>query len=124
MSDRHLILLGISTILAGFAPAVQAQSLIPTLPAPPSQAVTLSSESLGAIEGRNTESNYQDFFSQQGSGAQYEPAQAESSSASFLDNVGIIFGSRINYPEYMEVFNAPAEFRDSQSVQLKLPFAN
>lgn len=123
MSDRVLLLLGFSSFIAGWMPAAQAQPWILT-PSHQRPAVTLSGESLGAIESRNAETNYQDFFSRGTATTPYKPEKAESSSASFLDDLGIVFGSRMNYPEYMEVFNSPAESSDSQSVQLKLPFAN
>lgn len=122
MSDRLLIALGIS-IVTGWMPAVQAQQWFST-PSLQSPVVTLSGESLKAIESRNTEANYQDFFPRGTAATLYKPDKTESSSGSFLDGIGIIFGSRMSYPEYMEIFNSPAEFSDSQSVLLELPFAH
>ncbi|MBE9115848.1 hypothetical protein IQ249_08080 [Lusitaniella coriacea LEGE 07157] len=110
MSDRVLIILGLSTLVMGFSPIVRAQP------------VTLQGESLRTIESRTARENYQEFFKPQTSEVQIESDANESSSPSFIENLGIVFGSRVSYPDYMDVFNAPAEGSDSQGVQFKLPF--
>lgn len=116
-------ILVLSTVVAGLTSPVQAQ-LNPTNPSRNSS-VTLSGESLSNIENRTTEGDYRNFFP---GNAPVEAREGETIADSETpviftidDQYEIIFGSPIEYPEYVEQFRAPGDTNSSQSVRVRIP---
>jgi hypothetical protein len=118
-----LIVLVFGAIVVGLTPPVQAEPL--RADRTDNRSVTLSGESLTNVESRTTEDDYRNFFPGNAPVSARENNTAPNSETPVVftidDQYEVIFGSPIEYPEYVEQFRSPGDTNSSQSVRVRIP---
>jgi hypothetical protein len=128
MIRQTVIVLGIGAVVAGLAPIAQAQS--PTPSSTDNSSVTLSGNSLRAVESRTVREDFQTFFngtSQTGRGNSRtdvgrltQSPQSSPLSDVLSDRVDLVFGDTLNSQGTPTSFPASGDAGDSERVRLQL----
>jgi len=128
MIPKTLIFLGIGAVLAGYSSTAQAQS---NLPPGGNSSVTLSGESLRAVESRRTVSDYQTFFNGTLPTAQPNSVTnigrlTTSGQRSIIGDqpVDVILGDTLNPERPVTSFPSSGEPGDTDRVKVQLQLGN
>lgn len=123
MIRQVLLVLGTTAVLASLASVVNAQSASPS--SPENGSVTLSGQSLRAVENRSINDDFRTFFnatSQEGhNSAQTNGGRGTSTSSNSSTNQGVnvLFGDTLN-PDTPFTFSNSGDVGDSERVKVQL----
>lgn len=128
MIRATLVVLGIGAVVTGLAPIAQAQSVTPS--SANNSSVTLSGESLRAIDNRTISGDYQTFFNETSSVAQNTSGTnvgriTESPSSSPVsdvvgEQVDVVVGDTLNSQNTATWFPPAGEVGDRERVKVQL----
>lgn len=132
MLRQTLVVLGIGAVVAGLSPIAHAQSTMPS--SPNSGTVTLSGQSLRAVESRTITEDFRNFFNRTSQTTQNTSATpvgrlTQSPRKSPLgdvlnDNVDVVFGDTLNREQPITSFPASGDVGDNNRVKLQLQLGN
>jgi hypothetical protein len=123
MIRQILLALGIGAVLTGLASTANAQSSSSS--SSDNSGVTLSGQSLRAVENRSAADDFQRFFSGTSQGGQYPEegnvgrATQSPSGYSVSDRVDVMFGDTLN-PDTPFTFPNSGEVGDTERVRVQL----
>jgi hypothetical protein len=121
MLRRTLVVLGIGAVVTALAPIAQGQSELPS--DHNAGSITLSGESLTAVEGRSAE----EFFRKS---SQVEPYNGTEEYQSLSDvfqpvtGVNLIYGNPIEFQDKYELFKPSGDVNNTQRVNVELPLGD
>lgn len=118
MLRKALVVLGIGAVVTAIAPTAYGQSRLPS--EQNAGSITLSGESLSAVEGRSAEEFFRKTSElESGNGTEEYPSLSEVFQP--IRGVNLIYGNPIESQDEYELFKPSGDVNSTQRVNVELP---